>query len=272
MEPVLLDMGGQGLPLCFAHANGYPPGSYRQLFEQLRGRFAITALEQRPLWGSREPPARLRWDLFADDLLAAIDRRYREPLWMMGHSMGATVAAIAAQREPARFAGLVLLDPVFLPGPVVALTRLLPERRRRKLPMIRRALRRPEQFESFDAAFAFYRAKAAFRGLGYDALRDYVEASKVPLPEGGVRLRYSGAWEAAVYATPPQVRGVLRTLRVPTIGLRGRDSDTLSPEIFARWSRWQPAAKLREVTGGHLFPLEHPGETAAAITEAIFPA
>ena len=263
-------MGGQGLPLCFAHANGYPPGSYRQLFACLAPHFQISALEQRPLWAGREPPSRLQWSLFADDLLRALAQRYTAPVWVMGHSMGGTVAAIAAQREASRFAGLVLLDPVFLPGRFIALTRLMSERRRRKLPMIRSALRRPEHFDSLEDAFAFYRGKRAFAGLSDEALRDYVVASNAPVEEGGVQLRYSGAWEAAVYASPPRVRGVLRRLRVPTIGLRGRDSDTLRPDVFARWSHWQPGAILREVRGGHLFPLEHPSQTAAAIVEAVF--
>ena len=270
MEPVLIDVGGRGIPLCFAHANGYPPGSYRQLFAHLGDHFEITALEHRPLWGGREPPPSLRWDLFADDLLSAISGRFPAPVWVMGHSMGATVAAIAAAREPGRFAGLVLLDPVFLPARFVTLTRLMSERRRRRLPMVRSALRRPEHFATLDEAFAFYRGKRAFQGLSDAALRDYVEASKAPLAQGGVQLRYSGAWEAAVYATPPRVKRVLKSLRIPTIGLRGRDSATLAPAMFARWSRWQPEATLREVRGGHLFPLEYPAETAAAVLDTVF--
>jgi pimeloyl-ACP methyl ester carboxylesterase len=270
LEPVIHPVGGQGLPLCFAHANGYPPGSYRRLFEALMDRFEITALEHRPLWGERQPPQRLSWKLFADDMLAALRQRYDDPVWLMGHSMGATVATLAAVREPQRFAGLILMDPVFLPDRFIVSTRLMPARQRRKLPMLRRALGRPHHFSDYDAAFAFYRGKRAFRRLSDEALRDYVLASKVPDGEGGVALRYSGEWEAAVYGSPPRVCGALKRLRVATIGLRGRDSDTLRPEIFARWAHWQPGASLREVPGGHLFPLEHPLETAGAIREQLF--
>ena len=98
MEPVVVDFQGPGkgaegrLPLLFAHANGYPPGSYRQLFAALADRFAIRALEHRPLWGGREPPQRLRWDLFAKDMLSALRREYSEPVWVMGHSMGGALA------------------------------------------------------------------------------------------------------------------------------------------------------------------------------------
>jgi pimeloyl-ACP methyl ester carboxylesterase len=269
LQHPVIDMGGVGEALFFVHANGFPPASYRQLCEGLGGRFCIRALEQRPLWGERRPPRRLSWRLFADDLLEALKQQYDRPVWVMGHSMGAVAAALAARREPARFAGLVLLDPVFLPPRFVLSTRLMPPGQKRRIPMIRRALARPERFSSADEAFDFYRGKRAFSALGDEALRDYIRASKAPEPDGGLRLRYSAEWEAAVYASPPLVQGTLRRLRPTTIGLRGRDSDTLRPEMFARWSRWQPEARLAELPGGHLFPLEHPRETAQAILERV---
>ena len=105
-----------------------------------------------------------------------------------------------------------------------------------------------------------------------EVLRDYVEASKVPDEAGGVVLRYSGAWEAAVYGSLPLVRRAIKRLRLPTIGLRGRDSDTLRRDVFARWAHWQPGAKLEEVAGGHLFPLEHPEATAKTVLSLLLPA
>jgi pimeloyl-ACP methyl ester carboxylesterase len=270
VEPTLHKVGGQGARLLFAHANGFPPGSYAQLFARLGADFDISALEHRPLWGGREPPRRLRWSLFADDMLALLRKNFAEPVWVMGHSMGATTAVLAAARDPERFAGLILLDPVFLPDRLLFATRLMPERQRRKMPMIRRALARPEHFADYDAAFEFYRSKRAFAALSDEVLRDYVHASKQPAPNGGVQLRYSGAWEAAVYGSAPPVRRALRGLALPTLGLRGRHSDTLRPEIWSRWAHWQPSAVLRELPGGHLFPLEHPAETAEAVRDYIF--
>jgi pimeloyl-ACP methyl ester carboxylesterase len=225
----------------------------------------LLAVEHRPLWGGREPPRRLRWELFADDLLASLRRHCDEPVWLMGHSMGGTTALLAADREPQRIAGLILLDPVFLPDRFVLAMQLAPASKRRAMPMVRRARQRPERFDSLDDAFAFYRGKRAFRGLDDDALWDYVRASKAPHPDGGVELRFSGAWESAIYETAPRVRPALKRLRLPTLGLRGQDSDTLSPLMFARWQHWQPGAVLSECPGGHLFPLERPREVAEQV-------
>ncbi|WP_439106732.1 alpha/beta fold hydrolase [Congregibacter sp.] len=267
---VVKDFGGKGLPLLFAHANGYPPGSYRELFAYLEDSFAIKALEHRPLWGGREPPRRLSWQLFANDTLDAINRNYSEPVWVMGHSMGGTIAALAARRHAEKIAGIILLDPVFLPDRVVIATRLKSEKRRRNMPMLRRALSRPEHFESHAAAFDFYRGKLAFQGLSDEALSHYVEASKAPMPDGGVQLRYSGAWEAAVYGSAPRARPLMKRMSLRTVALRGAESDTLRPEIWSRWQHWQPGASFIEIPGGHLFPLESPKATADAVVSRVF--
>ena len=264
-------MGGTGRRLLFVHANGFPPGSYRQFIEALGTHFAIQAIEQRPLWCEARPPRRLRWSLFADDLLLALEQQYDGPVWVMGHSLGAVVAALAARRAPERVAGLILLDPVFLPSRYVLQMRLMPDALRRRVPMLRRALRRPEIFADADSAFAFYRSRRAFRDLSDEALRDYVASSKAADAEGGLRLRYPGTWEAAVYGSPPLAGSALRGLSLPTLGLRGRDSDTLRREMFARWAHWQPEATLREVRGGHLFPLEYPRQTAETVIGELFP-
>lgn len=266
---VVEEFGGSGLPLLFAHANGYPPGSYRTLFSHLESDFSISTLEHRPLWAGREPPRSLNWQLFAADMLGAIDAHYSQPVWIMGHSMGGTIAALAALRQPEKIAGLILLDPVFLPERFVLLTKFMSETKRQKIPMVRRALSRPEHFSSEAAAFDFYRGKRAFKGLSDEALSDYVSASSTPMPDGRVQLRYSGAWEAAVYGSAPRARPLMKRMRLPTLALRGAQSDTLRPEVWARWQRWQPDTHFEEISGGHLFPMESPQVTAEAALRYI---
>lgn len=265
MQRPLIDLGGKGVPLLLVHANGYPPGSYRALAEQLATRYRVLAVEHRPLWGGREPPRPLRWALFTDDLLGALRDNFSEPVWLLGHSMGGSASILAAHWEPDRVAGLLLLDPVVLPDRLLLPMRLLGERRRMRSPLVQRTLRRPERFPDLDAAFAFYREKRAFRAMSDEALWDYVRASKEPTEDGGVQLRFSPAWEAAIYGSVPRLKPALKRMRLPTLGLRGRDSDTLLPVTWARWARWQPGARLEEVPGGHLFPMEHPEPAASVI-------
>lgn len=261
--------GGSGNPLVFAHANGYPPGSYRQLLQPLSGRYSVSAVRHRPLWGEPHPPVRLRWQLFASDLIDALKARHDAPVWLLGHSLGAVVGLLAAAREPALFRGLVLLDPVFLPTRFVVGVALTPRSRLRQMPMIRRALARPDQFPDAQAAFDFYRGKRAFAGFSDDALRDYVGASTAPAKGESVKLVFPPAWEAGIYGSAPWVWPTLKRVSLPVLGLRGSDSQTLSAAAFRRWGRVQAQAELHTVPGGHLFPLEHPRSTAEQILEYL---
>ena len=271
MEPVIEHFGGEGEPMLFAHANGYPPGSYAHLFRDLGRHFEISAIEHRPLWGGREPPPNVKWSLFVDDWLRAMDKHVKEPVTLMGHSMGGTISALAAAREPDRFKRLILLDPVFLPTRFRWAQRFMSSKSKGRSPMVRKALGRPEHFSSLEEAFSFYRGKRAFSAMSDDALMNYVKASKEPTGSG-VQLRFSPAWEAAVYsANIIAVKPVLQKIKLPTLGLRGKESNTLLPDVFARWHHWQPTAELHELAGGHLFPMEHPHETARAITDYFFP-
>ncbi|MDP4789171.1 MAG: alpha/beta hydrolase [Haliea sp.] len=269
MQERLKVFGGQGAALVFAHANGYPPGSYRRLLEPLTEHYAVSNFFHRPLW-SREPaPARANWSQFADDLVATLEHQFQQPVWMMGHSLGAVVAMLAARKRPELFQGLVLLDPVFMPTRLALGLNLTPSSRLPKIPMVRTALRRPQRFSSLEQAFGFHRDKRAFSAFSDAVLWDYIHAGVHKTVSGDWELAYSGAWEAAVYSSLPLVWPRLLRLRLPTLGLRGDDSEILSAGGLQRWGRLQPAAELRSVPGGHLFPLEHPQDTAGRVVDFL---
>ncbi|MEM1143538.1 MAG: alpha/beta hydrolase [Pseudomonadota bacterium] len=268
MKPHIFHLGqspDSALNILFAHANGYPPGSYRALLEPLQRDYSVWVIEHRPLWDGREPPERLSWSVFVDDLRAAIEEIAVPSLHLMGHSMGATCATLLAAQHPGLVTSLLLLDPVFLPDRLILASRFAGRKSMEKFPLVRGALRRPEYFADQQQAFRFYRNKRAFKKFSDEALQDFVDASNEPMPDGRVRLRYSGQWEAAVYMSGPRIKPALKSLKLPVLGLRGEDTDTLSESMWARWAKWQPEAVLKEVPGGHLFPMEHPTEALVLI-------
>ena len=261
-----IEVFGEGLePVLFAHANGYPPGSYRQLFAALTDRCRITAVKHRPLWSEQGPPTRLNWSVFTDDMMRYMPRPGEEPVWLMGHSMGGIVAIHAALRRPTAVRGLILIDPVLLPTRDVLAMRLTPASQRGKIPIIRGALGRPHHFENYQAAFDFYRRKGAFRRFSDQALWDYVHAAKHPTSSGGVQLSYSGEWEAKVYTSGPWIWPQLPRLGTPTLGLVGKDSDLISEATIKRWEWLQPSASLQVCPGGHLLPMEYPEDVATRV-------
>ncbi|MBN7798108.1 alpha/beta fold hydrolase [Parahaliea mediterranea] len=268
MEDRLESFGGSGTPLVFAHANGYPPGSYRQFLAPLAEHCEVIGYCHRPLWSNQPAPLRANWHLFARDLVDTLERRAAGPVWMMGHSLGAVVSLLAALKRPALFQGLVLLDPVFLPSRQALSVRLAPHKTLRRLPMVRKALGRPHRFGDTAEAFEFHRGKRAFAGMSDAVLWDYVRAG-TRTAGTGVELAWSPAWEAAVYTSAPLVWPRLLRMRLPTLGLRGETSDVLSAAALRRWARLQPNAELHTCPGGHLLPLERPGETAALVLDFL---
>jgi pimeloyl-ACP methyl ester carboxylesterase len=265
----LEEFGGSGEPMLFAHANGYPVGSYRQLIEALLPTCKVTGFHHRPIWSPELPPARLNWKAFADDLIETVASTQTEPVWMMGHSMGATVATFAAARRPELFRGLVLIDPVYVLRRRAAVMRLTRQRKLDSMPMIRKTLTRPNRFASQQEAFDFHRPKRAFSGLSDQVMWDYILASTHQGEDGEFQLTFGREWEAAAYRSTPFVWGSVKKIRLPVLGLRGETSNTLSKKAFARWQRLQPQADLRECKGGHLLPLEFPRETADQVLDFL---
>ena len=254
--------------VLFAHANGYPPESYRTLLEPLSKSFRVLTVEHRPFWDAGPAPRTQPWTVYADDLLTTLERELDEPLFLLGHSMGAVIGMLAALKNPQRFRGLVALDPVLLPFNIWLPSQIL-RAVGKELPMVRQALGRPRHFDSHDAAFAFYRSKRPFQRISDDVLWDYVRAGHAPAASGGVDLRWTGAWEACVYRSAPSMFRRLGGLRIPMLGIVGRDSAVFRPESIARWRQAVPEVEVQTVEGGHLVPLENPAPCARLIEEFL---
>lgn len=257
--------------VVLAHANGYPPGSYRALLSELGEPFGdpVRTLEHRPLWDSSPAPTFLGWEHYACDLIDFIERACDQPVWLLGHSMGAACGVIGAARRPDLFAGIIGLDPVMVRTKMWFWSRVINRLNPDAMPIVRRALKRPHSFGSHQLAFDFYRAKRVFANVGDEVLMDYVLAGHELLAEGDVSLRYTGAWEACVYRSVPRMGPALKSLRCPLHIVAGESSDVLTSETLA-WAMSQCRSLTHEsLPGGHLLPLEHPEACATAVRQKL---
>jgi pimeloyl-ACP methyl ester carboxylesterase len=272
MDARFCDFGGHGPLLHLAHANGFPPGTYRLLAEALAADHRVVALPARPLWPGSQPPALDSWRPMADDLVRGLDTLETPDLVAAGHSLGGVLTLWAAISRPDLFRAVILIDPVILPPRwlwMLRLLRLLGLGRYQ--PLVQGALRRRRTWPDRQACFRHYRGKALFARWSNDALWDYVQSGTRALPGGGVTLRYPPEWEARIFATPPTDiwRDVPRLNR-PALILRGEHSQTFRPEAQARLGRLLPSARLGTIAGaGHLLPMEQPAATAAAISNFL---
>jgi pimeloyl-ACP methyl ester carboxylesterase len=266
------DFGGRGRLLHLAHANGFPPGTYRPLAEALIQDYRVAGMPARPLWPGSRPADTPSWHPLADDLVQTLDALALKEIIGMGHSMGGVSTLLAAIHRPDLFRVLILMDPVILPPLALWGLRLmrwlgLDQRQ----PLVQGALRRRRTWPSRQACFDHYRAKSFFARWPDASLRAYVESGTRPLPDGQVTLTYPVEWEAHIFATTPtDIWRYVPRLGTPVLVIRGDQSNAFRPESQRQMARLVPHAHFATLPeAGHLFPMERPTETATMVLDFL---
>ncbi len=260
------DFGGEGENLVFLHANGYPPACYQPLIDLWKPRRRVTAMLLRPLWDSAQPQDLPDWRPLSEDFSRFLSSRYRQPVVAAGHSLGAIVALRAALREPQKFRALILFDPVlFIPSYLAAWQAIRALRLGFRLhPLAQGALKRRRVFDDLETVFRGYRSRPVFRYLSDESLRAYIHGIVRPGRDGGYELRYSPEWEAHIYVSSLRDFDIWRglpNLKVPTLILRGAETDTFLPSAARLVARKNPRIKIQTLEKTtHILPLEKPRE------------
>ncbi|MBS0295256.1 MAG: alpha/beta hydrolase [Proteobacteria bacterium] len=273
-EMSVLDFGDPQRPVdvVFLHANGFNGLTYRSLIAPLSASLRVIAPDLRGHGSTRlkaEPKDRRSWRDFRDDVRGLLAALGGPPVTLAGHSMGGTVALLAAAKDPARVSNLALFDPVIWPRPWVGLFNLPGAQAlaKARIPLVKGALRRRSIFESRSAAFQAYRGRGAFASWPETTLADYVAGGFDERPDGRVELNCTPEWEASNFAA--QANDPWRALgRIdkPVIVLRGDHNSTCHLREGAR--RRYPHVQAQTVAGGHFFPMERPDLVRDAILDA----
>ena len=260
------EFGGNGLLLHFLHANGYPPECYKPLLELFKTEYRVFGMYLRPLWDDANPEDIDDWHPLSDDLLRFLSDREPGPIIGVGHSIGAVVTLRAALRDPGKFRALVLIDPVlFVPSFMVSwhIFRILGLGERFH-PLIIGAKKRRSTFDNLETLFLGYRSRSIFRYMSDENLKIYIEGITKPKADDGYELVYPPEWEAQVYRTGMHDFDILRNLprlEVPTLIIRGTETDTFMENIARLVKRKQPKVRVEALERStHILPLERPKE------------
>jgi pimeloyl-ACP methyl ester carboxylesterase len=205
------------------------------------------------------------WITFYRDLVALLDAS-PEPMWLAGHSIGATTSLAAAMKRPNKVKGLVLVEPVLLPysfGLILSAARLFGVAD--KMSMAAAAKRRKAVFASRQEAYDNYRCKRAFSSWPDEWLKAYVDHGFVEGQDESVELACPPNWESLSFmhteSNPLSWLKNSAVLNQTPIHILAAEKGSTFPGIsHAKIQGKLPQARIEVLPkSSHFLPMEHPG-------------
>jgi pimeloyl-ACP methyl ester carboxylesterase len=250
----------------FAHANGFPSGTYRKLFELLGPEYSVISIDR--LGHSARYPVDDNWVSLTGELIHHIEDNSDRPVIGLGHSLGAILNFRAAYERPDLFQQIVMLDPPLVYGPfalIVAAVKKLRLAGRMGPAALTKGRR--EEWPSRGEAKAQLQGKALFSRFDPNCFSDYIENGLVETPSG-VRLTFDPKVEVDIFKTTPHdMHRFNPVISIPGSLVVGERSE------FRRFvGRFALKHRLHFecfVSGSHLFPLEYPEATAVLVKRLI---
>ena len=259
--------------IVFSHANSFPASTYKVLFKSLRARgYAVKAVDK---YG-HDPryPVTDNWPHVVQQLVdyaTKVVEKAEEPVWLVGHSLGGFLSLMAAALHPELTKGVVLVDSPLVGGWRSRMVGLA------KTTQLVGAIspgavsrQRRNSWPSAQAAFEHFQHKKAFAKWDAQVLQDYVDAFDAD-EEGKRVLAFDRAIETAFYNTLPDNLDRLlarHPVKCPVTFIGGDQSAEMK-QVGMAMTEKVTKGRIMMLDGSHLFPMEKPLATAAAIEAAL---
>jgi len=260
--------------IVFSHANSFAASTYGVLFKSLRSRgFTVRAVDQ---FGHDERyPVTDNWPHLVQQLHNFADREVQksgERAWLVGHSLGGFLSVMCAARHPALARGVLLLDSPLLGGwKAKALGAMKKTQLVGSISPGAVSRKRKNRWPTEADALDHFRRKKAFAAWDPQVLEDYVAQGTHDDDEGQRVLRFDRDVETLIYNTlPDNLDRLLRKhpLKCPVSFVGGLQSEEMR-QVGLAMTRQIVQGRLMMMDGSHLFPMEKPVATAAAIEASL---
>ena len=254
---------GDGPPLVLLHATGFLPWLWHPIARALAGEYTVLA----PYFCDHREAAPedggLHWQRLAEDLCLFCRRLHLEAPLMVGHSMGGTVATLAAAADPGLASGLVLIEPIFLPSEFYRLQIDVAQH-----PLASKSIRRRNHWSDAGEAKAYLRGKSLFADWDEEMLDLYVRYGMAGAEAGGLELVCHPQREASLFMGGMHLDPwpMLAQVACPVLVVEGEKSGNRGHIDLERAAALFPRGRFMRVAGaGHLIPMERPRETTRII-------
>lgn len=259
--------------IVFSHANSFPAATYNVLFKNLRSRgFTVKAVDK---YG-HDPRYAVsnNWPHLVAQLQEFAQRevdKAGEQAFLVGHSLGGFLSVMCAARHPQLARGVLLLDSPLLGG--WKATALGAMKRTQLVGAVSPGAvsrKRRNHWPSRQEALAHLSRKKAYAGWDPQVLADFIEHG-MREENGEFVLAFDRDIETAIYDTlPDNMAGMLRRhpLKCPVAFIGGLQSEELK-RVGVAMTQQVTKGRIAMMDGSHLFPMEKPVATAAAIEAAL---
>lgn len=265
IEIQYLQYPGEGPPLLLLHATGLLPWLWHPIARALSSKYRVIAPYFCDHRESDPEEGGLSWTLLAKDLSDLCKSLSLERPYLVGHSMGATVVAIAHAAEGLDAEKIVLIEPIFLPQ-FIYKSGLTVEQH----PLASRSIKRRNAWNDEPEARSYLHSKKMFEKWDGEMMDLYVQYGMVSGEQGGLVLACHPRHEASLFMGGAHFDPwpLLGAIRCPVLVLEGENSENRAfinlPDIAARI----PRGRYRLVNdAGHMVPQERPSEIAAILDE-----
>ena len=263
--------------IIFSHGNSFPASTYGAIFRSLEARgYAVKAIEK----FGHDPayPVTSNWPHLVQQLADFSTQQVKksgQAVFLVGHSLGGFLSLMCAALHPELgdmgVRGVVLLD-----SPLIGGWRATGLSLAKRISLVGSvspgvvSRRRKHQWPGMDEVLAHFRSKKAFARWNDEVLRDYIEQGTHD--EAGLRaLSFDRNVETAIYNTLPHNLDQLikrHPLKCPVTFIGGRQSQEMK-QVGMGLTEKVSKGRIMMLDGSHLFPMEKPAATAAAIEAAI---
>jgi pimeloyl-ACP methyl ester carboxylesterase len=258
--------------IIFSHGNSFPAGTYHLVFESLRQRgFEVQAIDK--FGHDPQYPVTNNWPHLVQQLadFAAHQQADGPPAFLVGHSLGGILSLMCAALHPELARGVLLLDSPILGG-WKATTLGLVKRSQLvgSLSPGRVSKKRRNHWPDREAMLEHLRHKRAFARWDPGVLADYVDCGSIE-HEGQRWLAFDRDIETHIYNTlPDHLGGLLRrhAPKCPVAFIGGTHSVEMR-QVGMDFTQQVTKGRTMMLDGSHLFPMEKPLATAAAIEASL---